>query len=75
METPYGQIKVKARVTDKIKTGVLSVVHGWWRPQVEDETAWNNLTYNILTSSEKLNRTMGTPNLRALPARLEKPGV
>lgn len=73
VETRTGCIKVKVKITERIKSGVLSVVHGWWMPGLgaENPKAWNETTLNVLTSSETLNRALGSPNLRAIPARLK----
>jgi anaerobic selenocysteine-containing dehydrogenase len=74
VETKAGRIRVKARLTKGIRPGVLSVVHGWWRPETgpENPGSWDEVTLNVLTSDEVLNRALGTPNLRALPARIYK---
>ncbi len=75
IETKAGRIRVKARITEGIRPGVISVVHGWWRPEMgpENPGSWDETTLNVLTSGDILNRALGTPNLRALPARLYKP--
>ncbi len=74
VETSSGRIKVQARLTEDIRPGVLSVVHGWWLPELggENRESWMETTLNELTSSRLLNKPLGTPNLRALPARLVK---
>ena len=75
VETKTGRIKIKARLTQGIRPGVLSVVHGWWRPEMgaENPDSWDETSLNVLTSGKVLNRALGTPNLRALPARIYKP--
>ncbi|MBU2548660.1 MAG: molybdopterin-dependent oxidoreductase [Proteobacteria bacterium] len=74
VETRRGRIRVKARVTDCIRPGVLSVVHGWWKPDLgpENPASWQDTALNVLTSSQPLNRALGTPNLRAVPARVSR---
>lgn len=74
VETRAGKIKVRARVTENIRPGVISVVHGWWRPELgaENQACWAETSFNVLTSSASLNKALGTPNLRALPARLSR---
>jgi anaerobic selenocysteine-containing dehydrogenase len=72
VETPQGRIRLYARVTPYIKPRVLSAPHGWWLPEKgpADPASWRDSAFNVLTSSADLNRAMGTPNLRAIPARL-----
>lgn len=72
VETRHGRIKVKARITEKIRPGTLSVVHGWWRPELgaENEASWNETTLNLLTSGQNLNKALGTPEMRGLAARI-----
>lgn len=74
VETPYGRVRLRAKVTEDVRPGVLSVVHGWWRPELggENRASWETVSLNVLTSSRRLNKAMGTPNLRGLPARLTK---
>jgi anaerobic selenocysteine-containing dehydrogenase len=70
--TPYGRIRVKARVTDGLRPDVISLVHGWWHPELgpENPDSWEHVTYNMLTSSNRLNGPLGTPNLRGIPVKV-----
>jgi anaerobic selenocysteine-containing dehydrogenase len=72
VETRHGRIRVRAHVSDNVAPGVVSVVHGWWRPELgpENEESWALTSLNSLTSGRELNRPMGAPNLRGIGARL-----
>ncbi|MFH1135889.1 MAG: molybdopterin-dependent oxidoreductase [Pseudomonadota bacterium] len=72
VETPYGRVTVKVNFTENIRPGVISLVHGWWRPELgpEKRASWEDATFNVLTSSARLNKPLGSPNLRGLPARV-----
>jgi anaerobic selenocysteine-containing dehydrogenase len=74
VETRFGKIKVRARLTEGIRPGVISLVHGWWRPEIgpENEASWRDTASNVLTDGQILNQVLGTPNLRGLSARLTK---
>jgi anaerobic selenocysteine-containing dehydrogenase len=73
VETKNGAIVLTAKVTDDVVPGVLSVVHGWWLPELgaENPLSWSGTSLNVLTSSRILNKPFGTPDLRGLPARIE----
>ena len=74
VETPYGMVRVKAVMTEGVREDVISLVHGWWRPEIgpENQESWAGVTFNDLTSSKRLNKPLGSPNLKALPARIRK---
>ena len=74
VETRFGKVKVKARVTEGIRPGIISLVHGWWNPELgpENEASWRETTLNVLTDGQTLNQVLGTPNLRGVSARLTK---
>jgi anaerobic selenocysteine-containing dehydrogenase len=72
VETESGGIRVKVRVTDDVRPGVLSVVHGWWRPGIgaHQLESFMETSLNVLTSGDRLGPALATPRLRAIPARL-----
>ena len=74
VETRHGRIRLRAHASDDVAPGVISVVHGWWRPELgpENEECWLLTSLNSLTSGRELNRPMGAPNLRGIGARLVK---
>jgi len=32
VETPHGKLKMRVHLTDRIRTDVVSIPHGWWQP-------------------------------------------
>ncbi len=74
IETKYGRIIQIAHLTDGIDPRVVCAAHGWWFPEGKPETqyAWEKSNFNMLTSTGKLGREYGTPNLKALPCRISK---
>jgi anaerobic selenocysteine-containing dehydrogenase len=62
IETLRGNIEMKARLTDAILPGVISVPHGW-----------NGANANVLTDDQKLDPVTGFPGDRCLLARIVKP--
>ncbi len=74
IETKYGRITQVARLTDSIDPRVLCAAHGWWFPEGRPETQydWEKSNFNMLTSTGKLGREYGTPNLKGLPCRISR---
>jgi anaerobic selenocysteine-containing dehydrogenase len=74
IETKYGRIIQVAHLTDGIDPRVVCATHGWWFPEGKPETQyeWEKSNFNMLTSTGKLGREYGTPNLKALPCRISK---
>ena len=74
IETPYGKISQKAHLTDTLHPRVLCAAHGWWFPEGNPETQydWEKSNFNMLTSTKKLGREFGTPNLKGLGCRIHR---
>jgi len=72
IETKYGSVIQKARITDMVHPRVLSASLGWWFPEGDpkDQYGWKTSNFNMLTSIEKLGKEFGTPNLKNLPCRI-----
>jgi len=62
VETKGGQIKVKASVTEDLKPGVVSLIHGW-----EGE-----LNENVLTQMEPTDPVTGYAEFRNIACRIKK---
>jgi anaerobic selenocysteine-containing dehydrogenase len=74
IETKYGEVTQTARVTDIVHPRVISASLGWWFPEGDpkEQFEWRKSNFNMLTSSRKLGKEFGTPNLKNLPCRIRK---
>jgi anaerobic selenocysteine-containing dehydrogenase len=72
--TKYGEIIQSARVTGIVHPRVVSADLGWWFPEGDASTQfeWRKSNFNMLTSTGKLGKEFGTPNLKNLPCRIRK---
>ena len=66
VESPRGSIRMKAIVTEDIVDGVVSVDHGWWFPEKDDDGIWES-NANILTDDQPpYDPAFGSYRLRGL---------
>jgi len=74
IETRYGKITQIAHVTDIVDTDVINASHGWWFPEAGPDSLyeWEKSNFNVLTSSKKLGREFGTPNLKGIACRIRR---
>jgi anaerobic selenocysteine-containing dehydrogenase len=74
IETRFGRITQVAHITDIVDPRVINASYGWWFPEAGTESLfdWERSNYNILTSSEKLGKEFGTPNLKGIGCRIGK---
>jgi anaerobic selenocysteine-containing dehydrogenase len=74
IETKHGQIMQFAKFNDSLDRRVLNADHGWWYPEGAPETQfeWQKSNFNMLTSTKKLGKEYGTPNLKALGCRIRR---
>jgi anaerobic selenocysteine-containing dehydrogenase len=74
IETKYGAITQRARVTDIIHPRVVSAALGWWFPEGDPtrQYDWQTSNFNMLTSIGKLGKEFGTPNIKNLPCRIRR---
>jgi anaerobic selenocysteine-containing dehydrogenase len=72
IETRYGKITHIAHLTDTVDPRIISASHGWWFPEAKTESLfdWEKSNFNMLTSSEKLSKQFGTPNLKGIGCRI-----
>jgi len=72
IETRSGSIIQFVRVTDSIHPGVVHASYGWWFPEgkIETQYEWERSNYNMLTSTKKLGKAFGTPNLKGINCRI-----
>lgn len=73
ISTRQGSIVQYARLSDRLRPGVVYAEHGWWFPEDPDPLGgWERSNFNLLTSADKLGQEFGTPNLAAVPCRVER---
>ncbi|MFO7459771.1 MAG: molybdopterin-dependent oxidoreductase, partial [Desulfatiglandales bacterium] len=76
VETRYGAITQIAHLTDRMHPGVVLSAYGWWFPEagIERLFDWEKSNFNMLTSTDKLGKAFGTPNLKGIGCRIRKKG-
>jgi anaerobic selenocysteine-containing dehydrogenase len=74
IETRFGKILQMAHLTDTIDPRVIYAAHGWWFPEEKTEHlyGWQQSNFNMLTSTEKLGKEFGTPNLKGINCRIRR---
>ena len=74
IETKSGKITQNAHLTDRVDPGVLNASHGWWFPESEATSLyeWEQSNFNILTSTKKLGKEFGTPNLKGIGCTIRR---
>lgn len=73
IESPRGRITQKARVTDKMKPGVVNCQIGWWIPEETEKPFFGSfeVNANVLTTMEPpFDPAMGTYQLRGLLCKI-----
>ena len=72
IETNRGSIVQIAKLSDTVKPGVIAAAIGWWFPEKEDQPQfdWLSANYNILTTTGRLGKEFGSPNLKGIPCRI-----
>ena len=72
IETRYGKISQIAHCSDIVDPRVINASHGWWFPEEKADSlyGWEKSNFNILTSTEKLGKEFGTPNIKAIGCRI-----
>ncbi len=74
IETPKGSITQYAKLTDTIMPGVLNAAYGWWFPEssAKNQFDWQRSNFNMLTTTDRLGKEFGTPNLKGICCRIRK---
>ncbi len=74
IETRSGAITQFAHLTKNVHPDVIHAAYGWWFPEgkMEDQYEWEKSNFNILTSTEKLGKEFGTPNLKGICCRIRR---
>ncbi|MFC1853839.1 molybdopterin-dependent oxidoreductase [candidate division CSSED10-310 bacterium] len=79
LETPSGSFFHYASITAKINPGIISATHGWWFPEKNQQLSEGlfgsfDANINAATSSDTINTSFGTPNLRNIPCLIKGTG-
>jgi anaerobic selenocysteine-containing dehydrogenase len=78
IESPYGSIKSKAKITDKVAIDVVCTQHGWWQGCEElgiegyDPYSSDGANINLLFSDEFLDPISGSLPLKGFPCNIKK---
>jgi anaerobic selenocysteine-containing dehydrogenase len=74
IETRKGSMTQVAHVTDRMHPDIINSAYGWWFPEAEGAFLydWERSNYNMLTSTERLGKAFGTPNLKGIGCRVRK---
>lgn len=72
IETAGGRIVQTAQLSDAIKPGVIAAAYGWWFPEKKDgrQFDWQSANYNMLTTTDRLGKEFGSPDLKGIPCRI-----
>ena len=75
IETGCGKIKQVARLTDAVHPNVIYADYGWWFPEESREElfGWQRSNFNMLTSTANLGQEFGTPNLKGINCKIQRP--
>jgi len=74
IETKLGEIIQIAHLTDIVDPRAINASYGWWFPEGEADSLceWKKSNLNILTSTEKLGKEFGTPNLKGIGCKIRR---
>lgn len=74
IETRFGKITQIAHITDIVDPRMINASYGWWFPEAKAKSLyeWEKSNFNILTSTEKLGKEFGTPNLKGIGCRIRR---
>ena len=73
-----GRIEVKARVTDEVPPGIVSIDHGWgsrvFDPTGRTAPQVQGVNRNLLVAADEFDEIAGTPNLNGTPVQVAPVG-
>jgi anaerobic selenocysteine-containing dehydrogenase len=74
IETRFGKITQIAHLTDIVDPRVINASYGWWFPEGKADSLyeWEKSNFNILTSTDKLGKEFGTPNLKGIGCKIRR---
>ena len=74
IETAQGRITQIAHLSDRVHPKVVFADYGWWFPEdnIEALFSWDRSNFNMLTTTKRLGRQFGTPNLKGINCRIRR---
>ena len=74
IETMNGKITQVAYLTEDVDPRIINASHGWWFPEdlPESQYGWEKSNLNMLTSTKKLGKEYGTPNLKGIGCKISR---
>ncbi|MBN2332815.1 MAG: molybdopterin-dependent oxidoreductase [Deltaproteobacteria bacterium] len=74
IETRKGSIVQYVHLVDSIDPRVINAAHGWWFPEgdAQNQFDWKRANLNMLTSTERIGKEYGTPNLKGISCRIRR---
>ena len=72
--TKMGEITQTVHLNSDLHPMAVNASHGWWFPEgkAESQYEWEKSNFNILTSTDKLSKQYGTPNLKGIGCRIRR---
>ena len=74
IETKMGEISQVVYLNSDLHPRVINASHGWWFPESKAGPLyeWEKSNFNILTSTDRLSKQFGTPNLKGICCRIRR---
>ena len=78
IETAYGGMRAKAKLTEGIMVDVVATQHGWWQACMElkrpgyDPLSPDGSNVNLLFSTKEFDPILGTYQMKGVPCRVRK---
>jgi anaerobic selenocysteine-containing dehydrogenase len=74
IKTRWGEMRQIAHLTDRIHPKVVNAAYGWWFPEAtaDSQYQWKRSNFNMLTSTKRLGKEFGTPNLKGICCAISK---
>ncbi|OQX26580.1 MAG: hypothetical protein BWK80_09710 [Desulfobacteraceae bacterium IS3] len=74
VETKSGSITQFAHLSENVRQDTVYAAYGWWFPEAESKSGceWEKSNFNMLTSTEKLGKEFGTPNLKSIRCKIRR---
>ena len=74
IETRAGEMTQIAHLTSRVHPRVVYAAYGWWFPEgdAKSQFEWQRSNFNMLTSTDKLGKEFGTPNLKGIGCRIRR---